>query len=75
MEIEALRKEIDKIDAQLKELIMRRMDQSEQVARAKAEAGETAIYRPTASRRFSAVLQREFQKSALLGTSHPSAKL
>lgn len=45
MTLAEVRKQIDSIDPQIKELLMQRMDCSYEVARAKAAAGETTIYR------------------------------
>lgn len=44
--LEDIRTEIDAIDAQVRELIMRRMDCSAQVAAAKLAAGSTEVFRP-----------------------------
>lgn len=44
--LEDIRTEIDTIDAQVRELIMRRMDCSAQVAAAKLAAGSTEVFRP-----------------------------
>lgn len=45
MNLQEARAQIDTIDPQLKELLMKRLDCSYLVAEAKAEAGETSIYR------------------------------
>ena len=45
MKLEDVRKEIDALDPQIKTLILRRMDCSLEVAKAKQAAGETTIYR------------------------------
>ena len=45
MKLEDIRKKIDAIDPQLRQLLMERMDCSKQVAEAKQAAGETNIYR------------------------------
>ena len=46
MRLEEVREMIDGLDLQLKDLLMKRFDCSLEVAKAKAAAGETAIYRP-----------------------------
>lgn len=45
MDLNEVRAQIDRIDPRLRELLMERLNCSYQVARAKAEAGETQIYR------------------------------
>lgn len=55
MKLEEVRRRIDAIDPQLKQLIMERMDCSLEVARAKQAMGETSIYRAD---REKAILER-----------------
>ena len=55
MSLEEIRGRIDLIDTELQELLMRRMDCSLEVARAKRDAGDTVIYRPD---REEAILRR-----------------
>ncbi len=45
MNLEEARKEIDQIDPKIKELIMKRLDSSYEVAKAKAQSGDLTIYR------------------------------
>ena len=45
MKLEEVRKKIDTIDPQIRELLMERLDCSQMVAEAKQEAGETNVYR------------------------------
>lgn len=45
MTLEEVRKQIDTIDAQIKDLFLKRMDVAHQVAQIKYEANETTIYR------------------------------
>jgi chorismate mutase len=45
MTLEEIRRQIDAIDPQIKELFLKRMATSYEVAKTKYEAGETTIYR------------------------------
>lgn len=46
MTLEEIREEIDAIDLMARDLIMRRLDCSRMVSQAKAESGDTTVYRP-----------------------------
>ena len=46
MDLDKIRKEIDTIDLELRELLMKRLDCSAKVAESKLESGNTTIYRP-----------------------------
>ena len=64
-DLSEIRARIDAIDPQIRELLMRRLDCSKDVAKAKTEAGETTIYRAD---REEAILKR-------LGTGVPADRL
>lgn len=46
MTLEEIRREIDSVDDQIRELIMKRLDCSEKIARSKIESGDLHIFRP-----------------------------
>lgn len=46
MELSEIRKEINQIDDQIKDLLMERMECSRKVAYAKKKSGDTTVYRP-----------------------------
>lgn len=64
MSLPELRAEIDSLDLQLRELLMRRMDCSLQVAREKAESGELRVYRE----------EREREMLSRLGGNIPAGR-
>ena len=55
MTLEEIREEIDAIDLMARDLVMRRLDCSRMVSQAKAESGDTRVYRPE---RESSMLQK-----------------
>ena len=62
--LDDVRAQIDELDSQIRELLMRRMDCSEQVAAAKLAAGSTEVYRA----------EREAQILERLGAQVPSER-
>ena len=50
MTLEEARKQIDSLDLEIRELVMRRMDMSRAVAEYKKRTGDTAVYRPERER-------------------------
>ena len=59
MKLEDVRKKIDAIDPQIRELLMERLDCSKMVAEAKQEAGETNVYRADREQAIIARLSQE----------------
>ena len=64
MDLSECRSEIDRLDAQIKELVLKRLDVSYQVAQAKHDAGSSQVLRP----------EREAQIISQLGADVPAEK-